>query len=332
MLHGHQGYINITFEAPPLQKTTTLSPGLQETKLLPFISCITMDSKGEHQLAFDHEVAPPSYTETTSPSASNLFPYTASSASQYYGAQIRGQLRSLTTQIRSAQTHISSFKHGNDERILALLATEIQNFFSGFANSGLQRGTLILVPAGAVQEGATPMEYDFRDPEEYDQVVRVRSKEEMGSGDWYWRDEEMAERLARYVSPAPVWKELPSRRDGGSADEELTAASDAQAPRKAFARRTERTPTEEMQKQSRGFFGFRQKGTISSIERPPTLEERDAKADQDAKLASASLDDKVILNVKAEEVSFRTENEMGIFETQRGWAVVLKMKVELGSQ
>lgn len=171
------------------------------------------------------------------------------------------------------------------------------------------------------------MEYDFRDPEEYDQVVRVRSKEETGSAEWYWRDEDMAQRLARYLSPTPSWKELPSRRVDEAVDE---PAPETQAPRTAFVKQNERTSTEEMQKRSRGFFGFRQKGTITSIERPPTLDEREVKVTSDAKLANASSDDEVILNVKAEEVSFRVENDMGIFETQRGWAVVLKMRVELG--
>jgi hypothetical protein len=281
-----------------------------------------MGSKGDYQSASDHEAAPPSYTETTSPSYSNLFPNSASSGSQYYGAQIQDQLRSLTEQIRSTQAHISNLKHSNDERILALVAAEVQDYFSRFANLGMQRGTLILVPAGAVSAGAVPMEYDFRDPEEYDQVVRVRSKEEIGSGDWYWRDEDLARRLARYLSPTPSWKELPSRRVDGAGDEP--------ASRAAFMKQNERTPTQEMQKKNRGFFGFRQNGTITSIERPLTLEEREAKAAADAKSTNASSDDEVILNVKAEEVSFRAENDMGLFETQRGWAVVLKMKVELG--
>jgi hypothetical protein len=213
-------------------------------------------------------------------------------------------------------------KHSNDERILAMLAAEVQNYFSRFANSGMQRGTLILVPACAVSAAATPMEYDFRDPEEYDQVVRVRNKEEKEIWDWYWRDEDLARRLARYLSPMPSWKELPSRRVDGSGDEP--------ASRTASGKQKERTPTQEMQKKSRGFFNFRQKGTITSIERPATFDERETKAASDAKSANASSDDEVVLNVKAEEVSFRAENDMGLFETQRGWAVILKIKIELG--
>jgi hypothetical protein len=307
-----------------------------------------MDPKDSQPMSYDHEIAPPSYTETVTSSSSYLFPRSASSASHYYGANIQDQLRSLTAQIRSAQTQISIHNHGNDERMLALLTTEIQLFFSGFADSGLQRGTLIMVPAGAVQEGAMPMEYDFKNPEEYDQVVRVRSKEEKERGEWYWRNEEMAKRLARYLSPTPSWKELPSRRDDSSSDGDSApggkvfvkrkkgatsrvdqgTANEGATPAPRHALRRRQKPIEETQKQSRGIF-FRNKGTISSIERPPAAEERDVQVDPDAKVADASPDDKIGLNVKAEEVSFRTENHMGIFETQRGWAVVLKLNVEL---
>lgn len=284
-----------------------------------------MDSEVDAPTHCDHEAAPPSYNETISPSFSNLFPYSASSASQYYSAQIQDQLRSLTAQIRSAQTQRSLLTHDNDEQILTLLATEIQIFFSGFTNSGLQRGTLILVPSGAVQEGATPMEYDFRDPEEYDRVLRVRNKEEKESGEWFWRDEEMARRLARYLSPTPSWNQLPSRRDDGSEDNEPMPAV-----RKAFVKRTQQTPVEVMQKQNKGFFGFRKRGTITSIERPPVAQERDLKINPDVKVADASPDDQAALSVRAEEVSFRMENEMGLFESRRGWALVLKLNVDLG--
>lgn len=209
-----------------------------------------------------------------------------------------------------------------------MFTTEIQNFFSDFAHSGVQRGTLILVPAAAVQAGATPMEYDFRDQEEYDRVARVKSKEEVGDGQWFWRDEDMAMRLARYLSPTSAWTDLPSRSVAEGITEESALSSNQQVPRLRAMRPKKKVPTEEIQAPKRRLFG-RQRGTITSIEKPPTAEEKEMKAALDSKLANEHSEDKVDLAVKAEEISFRTENEMGIFETQRGWAVVLKMKVEL---
>jgi len=38
--------------------------------------------------------------------------------------------------------------------------------------------------------------------------------------------------------------------------------------------------------------------------------------------------EKVIMDVGAEEVVFRMENDFGIFETRRGWGIVLKLRVQ----
>jgi hypothetical protein len=324
-----------------------------------------MDSKNVPLTSYDDEpVPPPSYNETISPSSSNAHAYPGSSTSQYYSAQIRDQLHSLAQQISSQQAQRSLLHEANDERILALLAAEMQLFFSGFATSGSLRGALILVPGHVVQEGATPMEYDFRDQAEYDRVARVSGKgEEHVSGEWYWRDERMAERLARYLNPTPVVKKLPARGDYSSSDEEGPSRKVFVKNTKGAVRRREKTTvvTENNapeQTRSRKFFGFGKKGLVKSDEGTPVIEEskvveqapvgavrkkafvrrkdiaqymqnRDWKVHPDAKVGSTGSGDNVLMDVKAEEVSFRTENDFGIFETQRGWAIVLKLKVEL---
>jgi hypothetical protein len=303
-----------------------------------------MDSKSTLPTSYD-EAAPPSYTETDTSLIPTLFPSSASSTSQYYSAQTRDQLLALTPRIRTTQTQRSLLDHANDERILAILAAQTRLFLSGFVDSGLPRGTLILVPAGGLQNGATPMEYDFQDPKEYDQVVRVRSKEDTGSGEWYWRNDQMAGRLARYLSPTPVWGELPVRGDEVPSLGRDGLGGDAHAMRqKSAMKQKEKTAADDGGKQGRSFFGFRKK-VPASTERTSVVEsmveddnaqipsgkvDSDAKVVSDAKMESSSSEDKVLLDVKAEEVSFRTENDMGIFETQRGWAIVLKVKIELG--
>lgn len=285
-----------------------------------------MDSKSALPTSYD-EAAPPSYTETVSPSIQILFPYSASSTSQYYSAQIRDQLLALTPQIRTTQAQRLLLDHTNDERILAILASETQVFLSGFVDSGLPRGTLILVPAGVLPDKATPMDYDFQNPEEYDRVIRVRSKEDSAIAEWYWMEEQMAKRLARYLSPTPVWEDMPIRGDEGPSQ-----GGDAYAARnKSAMKQKGRTPTDDGGKQSRGLFGFRKKVPIvESVVGDDNAQVLSGKVNSDAKMGSASPEDKVLLDVKAEEVSFRTENDMGIFETQRGWAIVVKVKIELG--
>lgn len=176
------------------------------------------------------------------------------------------------------------------------------------------------------------MSDDFRDPEEFDRVVRLSSKA-IESGEWYWRDEDMAKRLARYLSPKPDWDDLPSRPDDRSPDAESMSSPGDNASRRGFGGRKERSPVEEMQKQSRGgFFSFRKKGTVSAIERPPAAEERDVKASPSGKSEGTGSDDTIVLDIKADDMAFRMENEMGIFETRRGWAIVVKLNVVMGKR
>jgi hypothetical protein len=251
-----------------------------------------MDTKHPIPPSFDDaETAPPSYTESINTSSS-------------YSTQIRSQLSNLTHQISSLQTQKSLLSHAQDEKILSLLTIQIQIYLSDFANSGLKKGTLILVPAnGMTDENALPTDYDFRDAEEYDRVVRVRSKEEREWEMMYWRDEDMAQRLAGYLKPPPDPRkmELPPRK------EEVVV------------------PQEEPK--ARGFWRSRKK----SVTKSPTAAVIERNVDTDAKLPimNEAPEDKVVMDVRAEEVVFRTENEFGIYGTERGWGIVLKLKVLL---
>ncbi|KUJ12241.1 uncharacterized protein LY89DRAFT_203008 [Mollisia scopiformis] len=144
-----------------------------------------MDAKSSSNSSVRYEdyadiEAPPSYNDTIS-----SFPVssTSSSPSAYYSSQISSQLQTLTTQISSLESQKSLLAHAQDEKILSCLTTHIQTYLSDFASTGLRRGTLILVPASGLKStNAVPTDYDFKDPEEYDRVVRMRGKED-GSGD-----------------------------------------------------------------------------------------------------------------------------------------------------
>jgi len=273
-----------------------------------------MDSKGPLTPSTsydDDDAAPPSYSETLSSKY-----VSSSSASQYYSSQIQSQLHSLTTQISSLQTQKSLLSHAQDEKILSLLTHQIQIYLSDFAKTGLQKGTLILVPAQGLQDqNALPMEYDFKDPEEYDRVVRVRDKEddEYGGQKWFWRDEEMAVRLAGYLRPEPDPRtmELPPRKEEIAAQQQQAESSSSSG------------------KWSWG----RKKSIAKAAERPALVESmNDLKTAGDVKLPSRDSEDKVLMHVMAEEVVFRTENDFGIYGTERGWGVVLKLRLILGGR
>jgi hypothetical protein len=156
------------------------------------------------------------------------------------------------------------------------------------------------VPAAGLENENDPQVAEFEDKAkesivEFDQVVRIRDKEGDGKEAWFWKDEDMAVRLAGYLRPARDLKNkpLPPRK------EEVKAAEP-----------------------SRGFWG-RKKSSVKAAEKPPLVEERRVEP-----AVSVEEREKVIMDVGAEEVVFRMENDFGIFETRRGWGIVLKLRVQ----
>ena len=274
-----------------------------------------MDSKSQApSSSYDEEPAPPpAYTDSL-PTDHKLAPtYTPpANASQYYSSQIQHQLRDLTTTITTLQTQKSILSHAQDEKILSLLTHQIQIYLSDFANSGLEKGTLILVPRRGIEdENALPSQYDFKDPEHYDKVVRVSDKEtssfsEYGEEEgqlWFWNDEDMALRLAGYLKPVtnPRDLELPPRKEEIKMQQQASSSSS-----------------------SRSFWSRKKDSYKTKEDRPPLIEE--PSRDYKIEIPKAN-EDKVIMDVVAEEVVFRTENDFGLFETKRGWGIVLKLRV-----
>lgn len=183
-----------------------------------------------------------------------------------------------------------------------MLTNDIQIYLADFARSGMKKGTLILVPAAGLQsENATPTDYDFKEMDEYDRVVRVKDKESEREEKWFWRDEEMANRLAGYLRPPPAdprTLDLPPRKEVVKPKVEASS--------------------------SRGFWGRKKSVTLQPVVPEPRPVLKDVK--------EVVKEDQVVMDVKAEEVCFRTENDFGMLETERGYAVVVKLKVVLAGR
>ncbi|KAF5870292.1 putative nad-dependent epimerase dehydratase family protein [Botrytis fragariae] len=241
----------------------------------------------------DNEAAPPSYMDSVSSlSVSPAFPSTSTS----YGTQIQSQLNHLRTQFSSIQTQKSLLEHAQEERILSLLTTQIQIYLSEFANTGLRKGTLMLIPAHCLQnEKAEPLDFD-RDNPGYDVFVEIGDKESLNGGSWFWENEDMAKRLAEALKPE---EELPSRPLLTKQDSKKVVTS----PGGNFGR----------------FWG--RKSSSRSEEKPVLVE--------DMKVSSTVAEprDKVHMKVGVEEVVFEYENSFGLFETQRGYGIMLHFKI-----
>ena len=276
------------------------------------------------------DLPPPTYTESQNTS-SNPTPSTsfaldtkekhnssgshASPNIQSLTSQIQSQLNTLLNDIRTTTQQKSLLQTSKGSKLLSLLTPPISSFLTNFATSGLQKGTLILVPAsGMKDETALPVDYIFSDnAHEYTKYVRVSdedserrieefrrekqkfgygyvAEDENGEGEdlWWWNDEVMAKRLASQLRPVQkaAERELPARpvvnKDIGS---------------------------------SKSSFWSRSKRKEKEVEKVPVTTERKQ--------------DKVVMDVEAEEVSFRLENDCGLYESKVGYGIVVRLKVNL---
>lgn len=154
-----------------------------------------------------------------------------------------------------------------------------------------------------MKESALPTDFDFRDDGAFDRLVRVPGGKWASGMEWYWKDEEMAQRLAGYLRVEP--------------------------PKQVLSKGTELPPRQE--EEERGFWGWKKTSrSASQVVKPVKSEQRSEK--RDVGITGQESGDRVVMNVKAEEILFRTENDFGLLETERGWGIVVKLRVHLGGR
>lgn len=249
----------------------------------------------------EDELPPPTYIESTTPTSLTtklsvnppLSPST-STIPNLHCAQIATQLNSLTSQLSSILTQSRLHAVAIENRILSLLNHEIQVFLNDFSTTGLQDGKLVLIPAGAVSdEKALPIGVNFQDLDCYDRVVRVKDKEgaeiPTGPGQIFW-----------YWNNKAMATRLASylRPPQDSKSAELPPRTSQQAAEKKVSWPWKNS-------------------------KPVIIEPKGKEIARDAD------DDKVLIDVRAEEIVFRTQSEFGIYGTERGWAIVLRLRVVL---
>lgn len=297
-----------------------------------------MDAKSPNLYSATEEAAPPSYSETYTPThqAQPTLPPVL------YSQQLRTQLQDLAAQITAHKTHTALLTTTKDETILSHLTPHITTYLSDLAGSGLRQGSLILVPLGAFNSpNAVPCSADFADPTHFDRVVRVASSssphaksardeyhtQDTGKSEsWFWQDEDMARRIAAHLSPPPdpTYPPAPSIPQHNEF---------AYVRVNSWGQQVSSDPSSAVPAAKKSFWG-RRKSSIKAPDTPPRVPVSaaaypgDVKGDSKQTSASAmEAEDRVRLDVCAEEVVFRTEDEMGLFGTERGWAVVFKLTI-----
>ncbi|ATY60913.1 hypothetical protein A9K55_006786 [Cordyceps militaris] len=225
-------------------------------------------------------------------------------------------LAAVRSQMRAQQAARASQQDRHDTQLLALLMPHVEAVLASVVGAEQQAPRLVqatLVPDGAVAADWTPAETDGGRPGETHSVVRVQTTrrpdkmaadsktdgrarwgEHVAVGDdeaelLWWKDEDLAVRLAGYLQPAP-------RSTPAPAVDRRTVAAQVTEAKKTRSR-------------------WNILGSRSSSSSTPPIPPA-------ASTPAAEGDDDVSMLVTAEEVTFRRENEMGIWESSTGWGVV----------
>ncbi|KZL86564.1 nad dependent epimerase dehydratase family protein [Colletotrichum incanum] len=136
-------------------------------------------------------------------------------------------------------------------------------------------------------------EYEFDEWGRWDDDADTASTSE--EGQWWWNDEALARRLAKRLQPEP------------KLDRTVVSAVMEQARTEKKAGRW-------------GMFRSGSESPSSSSSAPPL-------ARQSEKATPLKQEEDVAMTVRAEEVTFRKENEMGIWESMRGYGIVARVRI-----
>ncbi|KAH8885319.1 hypothetical protein GQ53DRAFT_624971, partial [Thozetella sp. PMI_491] len=270
---------------------------------------------------------PPPYTETfsTGSSAGGSGPSRIpGSFTDSLTAPLAAHIHALPDRMRATEQAHSTQQAAFDLDLITLLIPRIETFLSdlGAMAPSPPVAELTLVPAAAVPKGSTLSgALERRREGEVLRVVRVEapksqaSKGGKGGGEkgsslpstvsttWWWQDERMARRLAAYLQPKP---------------------------RVRVERREIQAIVEKAKEEKKSGWGWRRKRTEDPPPGPPAAAPAPAVApvglDAPGPLDN-SLDDRVSMTVRTEEVTFRRENEFGIWESLTGFGLVVAIRI-----
>jgi len=170
-----------------------------------------------------------------------------------------------------------------------------------------------LSSSSSSSEAEPPRIYNFDDWGRWDDgPSSLSSGAATAAASWWWQDEAMARRLAGYLQP-----KTEPRVDRRSVQ---TVVAQAKEDRKSSGwggwGRKKSTSTSTSGLSSAG-------GSRSS----PAEASRTAALQMDVSSGRAEEDDRVTMTVRAEEVSFRRENEFGVYESMSGFGLVVRVTI-----
>ncbi|KAH7153264.1 hypothetical protein EDB81DRAFT_451779 [Dactylonectria macrodidyma] len=245
------------------------------------------------------EDMPPPYSPIPSSQTSHTLPSLFSS-----------HFRDISSRISSARAARTSERDERDSEILALLVPHIEGFIQSI--TAMNRPPRLLEMT-MVPEGSVGKEWIFSDEDQTRKVVRIREDAKL-KGDSKGKPETPRQ---REFDDWGRWDEPVS----SAPDESLWWSDDEMASRLAKYLQPERprrvaplpfvAPVQP--RKSSGWGMFKKPDAPPS----PSLPSQ----------ASRNEEEEVSMTVKAEEVTFRRENEMGIWESKTGWGLVVSIRI-----
>ncbi|KAF7551284.1 hypothetical protein G7Z17_g5146 [Cylindrodendrum hubeiense] len=267
-------------------------------------------SKQSQDHVLDEDMPPP-YSSTDSPTYSATYS-PATPSSHAIPSLFSSHLSTLPSRILSARAARTSERDERDSETLAILVPHIEEF--------LQTITAMdppprLLEMTMVPEGAVGNEWIFSDEDQTRKVVRIRENTKI-KGDR--KDGQQPEApQQRAFDDWGRWDEPTS----SAPQESLWWSDDEMASRLAKYLQPERPRRAQpppvappaQPKKSGGWGLFRKSESTPPAPPPPR--------------APRNEEDEVLMTVKAEEVTFRRENELGIWESKNGWGLVVRLRI-----
>lgn len=248
---------------------------------------------------------PPPYSPSANPSSTTS---TQHPDPQSYSSLFSSHVANLRTQISASQAYRASVTDDRDSYVLSIIYPHVEEFISSISEiyPTPRLAEAVLVPDAAVSNGWKFNDEDDKRDGEYRTLIRVcEAKKKDGNDEKkQWPSEKGSgsrNETNDNTSPALWWesestalrlaKHLQPQRPASSTDGQ--AAKDRSSKKsgiRGLFKRSEDIPQ-----------------NIASKEERPV--------------------ERVTMTTRAEEVTFRKENECGIWETRTGWGIILRVRI-----
>jgi hypothetical protein len=181
----------------------------------------------------------------------------------------------------------------DDENILDILLLHIKNFLNEFSRTTFRKAAFIIIPCNAVDPLASPCDEDLQSTEEYCRLLRLAPAEKKET---IWEDRGKVERLASYLQPEDKTN---SENTTTQYLRPLLQSKSSASARRSFFKKESKPRNHKSEEPSSSLLGSEKMMPSSNVS----------------------------MTVKGEEVVFRLENSLGLYETQSAWGLIVKVRV-----